>query len=102
MDIQKQIQDSVNNVLAEKVPAMIDKAVESIVDKVISDIFSNWGDMSKSVKEKIESKLDVSLDKYDMTDYNGFVSMAIKKAISNQMEEGCIAPIESMVRGIRS
>jgi hypothetical protein len=95
MDINKQIQEISDKVIAEKLPAMVEKSATDMLASIISDLFSQYGPMAKKIKEKIEEKLDVNLQKYDLLDYNALVAKTINDNLLQQIN---IAPILALTK----
>lgn len=85
MDINKEIQAATDKVVLEKLPKMVEEKVSKMLEDVIKDIFSSYGNVSKEVKSKIEEKLDVNLQQFDLIDYNYMVSKAINDNITQQV-----------------
>lgn len=77
MDINKEVQKATDKVIAEKLPQLVEEKVSSMLNSVLQDIFSNYGDMSKLIKTKIEEKIDVNLQEFDLIDYNHLISKTI-------------------------
>lgn len=97
MNINEEIQKTTDKIIAEKLPAMIEKKVESMLDGVLEDLFRSYGDLAKDVKSKISENLNVSLEKLNLTDYNALVAQQIGKLLKDQTD---LKPIEDIVRSI--
>lgn len=95
MDINKEIQTASDKIIAEKLPAMVEKATTLMLEKVINDVFSSYGDMAKEIKKKIEEKLDINLQKYDIVDYNAMVAQIINDNITASVN---LEPIISLTK----
>lgn len=98
MDINEVVNQSVEKVIAEKLPTMVDEKVGKMVDDILSDVFRSYSDTAKEIKKIIEEKLDVNLQRLDLVDYNAFVADAINKELAKCINEGSIEPILKMVQ----
>jgi len=95
MDINKQIQETSDKIITEKLPDMVDKAATKMLESIISDVFSSYGDMAKEIKGKIEKQLDINLQRFNTVDYNAIVAKAINKNITQQVN---IQPILDLTK----
>ncbi|MGV0964933.1 hypothetical protein [Empedobacter falsenii] len=77
MDINKEVQKATDKIITEKLPQLVEEKVLSMLNSVLQDIFSNYGEMSKLIKTKIEEKIDVNLQEFDLIDYNHLISKTI-------------------------
>jgi hypothetical protein len=95
MNLNDEIQKITDKVIAEKLPKMVEDSVSKMLESVISDVFGRYSDMSKDVKKKIEGKLDINLQEFDLIDYNALVAKAINE---NLLKEINLTPILEMVK----
>lgn len=95
MNLNKQIQETSDKIIAEKLPEMVEKATTKMLESIISDVFSSYGDMAKEIKGKIEKQLDINLQKFDTVDYNAIVAKAINENITQQVN---IQPILDLTK----
>lgn len=95
MDLNKEIQLVTDKVIAEKLPELVTEKVSKMLDSIIGDIFSSYGDAAKSIKKKIEEKLDINLQEFDTIDYNALVSKTIN---DNLLTEINLQPIIDLTR----
>lgn len=98
MDINKEIQDSAEKIIAEKLPAMIEKATVSMLESVVKDLFSSYSPLAKDVKTKIEKQLDINLQRFAMADYNGLVAQVINEQLVHCVNEDVINPIKELTK----
>lgn len=77
MDLNKEIQIVTDKVIAEKLPQLVEEKVTKMINDVLEDVFRSYGDTAKAIKSKIEEKLDVNLQHFDLIDYNHLVSKTI-------------------------
>lgn len=85
MDLNKEINAATDKFIAEKLPEMVEQKVTKMIDEVLNDVFRNYSDTAKNIKAKIEEKLDVNLQKFDLVDYNHLVSKAINDSLLKQV-----------------
>ncbi|MEO9474131.1 MAG: hypothetical protein ABJG41_01310 [Cyclobacteriaceae bacterium] len=97
MNLQAEVNKALETAIKEKVPHIIEKSVETMLTSVLSDVFSSYGPISKSVKEKISQALDINLQQFDLVDYNGLVSQMIKEQL---VEEVNLESIKKLTSGI--
>lgn len=91
MDIQQQINDSFNKILAEgKIEAIIEKKLEDTLESVLKDILGSWSPLSKQIKTTLEANLQVNLDSLPFEAYNDTVLKVVKQQIDGQFS-GVIA-----------
>ena len=81
MNINQEIQKATDKIIAEKLPLMVEEKVTSMLNSVIQDVFSSYGSLAKEIKVKIEEKLDVNLQQFDLIDYNHLISKTINDNI---------------------
>jgi len=98
MDINKEIQVATDKFVAEKLPEMVTEKVGKMVDSILEDIFRSYSDTAKSIKSKIEEKLDINLQKFDLVDYNHLVSKAISDQLVGIVNENAIQPILELTK----
>lgn len=98
MNLNEVITDSVNKTIAEKLPEMVSKKVSDMIDDTLTDIFRSYGNTAKEIKKKIEEKLDVNLQEFDLVDYNHLVSKAVAERISSLTQEEAIKPLMAMIK----
>lgn len=77
MNLNEQIQEATDKFITENLPELVSVKVSKMIDGILEDVFRSYGNVSKSIKEKIEENLDINLQKFDVVDYNHLVSKAI-------------------------
>lgn len=100
MDLNEELKIASDKVIKEKLPAMVETKVESMINEILEDTFRSYGDVAKSIKEQIQKKIDVNLERYDMVDYNVLIAETINKSLISSVNEGCVKPIEGMIKDI--
>lgn len=97
MNLNEAVQKEVDKVIETKLPELINQKVSKLIDDILGDIFKSYSDTGKAIKEKIEKQLDVSLQKFDLVEYNSMVSKAIASQLNKEID---IKPIEELVKNI--
>lgn len=95
MDLNKEIQVVTDNIIAEKLPQLVTEKVTKMLDSILGDLFSNYGDTAKLIKKKIEEKLDINLQEFDTIDYNFLISKTINDNLLNEIN---LQPILELTR----
>lgn len=98
MNINEEIQKATDKFVEEKLPILVEEKVGKMVEDILSDTFKSWSDIGKSIKQRIEEKLDINLQKYDLIDYNAMVSKAINDKLIGLVNENSIEPIMEMIK----
>ncbi len=98
MDINQTIQEAIDKLIQEKLPAMVAAKAEKLLNELLGDIFRSYSDMGKQIKEKIEKQLDINLQQFELADYNVIVSKAINERLAGLVNEDAIKPIMSLVQ----
>lgn len=81
MDLNQEIKKATDTYIIESLPKVVEEKVNKMVDGILQDVFSNYSTTAKSIKAKIEEKLDVNLQQFDTVDYNHLVSKAINDSL---------------------
>ena len=81
MDLNQEIQKATDTYIIESLPKVVEEKVNKMVDGILQDVFSSYSTTAKSIKTKIEEKLDVNLKEFDLVDYNHLVSKAINDSL---------------------
>jgi len=90
MNLNEEIQLATDKFVAEKLPQLVEEKVSKMVNDVLDDVFRSYSETAKAIKSKIEQKLDVNLQEFDLLDYNHLVSKAIN---DNLMQLVNVQPI---------
>lgn len=98
MDINAEIQKASDKFITEKLPAMVEEKVGKMVDGILDDIFRSYSDTAKAIKAKIEQKLNINLQEFDMLDYNAMISRGINDRLIKLVNEGSLQPIMSLIQ----
>ncbi|MEM5009367.1 hypothetical protein WKH57_01470 [Niallia taxi] len=101
MDFNQMVMKSLTKMESEgKVQAIVDKHVESTVNDVVKDLFGNWSDFSKELKNKAKEALQINLDELNIASYNHLILKAIKDMLDDQITNQGIAQIKSQIEGL--
>lgn len=100
MELNKEIQAATDKFIEEKLPAMVEEKVSKMVDGILDDVFRSYSDTAKQIKLKIEEKLDINLQKFDIVDYNALISKAINEKLVGLVNEGSVVPIMELVKSV--
>lgn len=95
MNLNNEIQAATDKFVAEKLPQLVDEKVSKMVDGILDDVFRSYSDTAKAIKAKIEEKLDVNLQEFDLIDYNHLVSKSIN---DNLLQTVNIQPIMDLCK----
>lgn len=97
MNINEEIQKLTDKAISEQLPQMIEKSVSKMLESIIDDIFRSYSDTAEAIKTKIEEKLDVNLQRFDLVDYNALVSDIINKNLLERVNLS-IEPINELIK----
>ena len=97
MDLNKTINEVTEQVIKDKLPTIIEEKITKMTESIMNDLFSNFGNVAKGIKAKIEEHLDVNLQRFDIIDYNALVAQTINEQLVQQVN---MQPIIEMTRNI--
>lgn len=100
MDLNKLFIEKSEKIISDKLPEIVEAQLEKVVSRVIEDVFSVYGDFSKSLKESISKKLEINLKNFDLVDYNGLVATTIQKELNKLVVNNSVAPITELVKNV--
>ena len=98
IDLNDLISKSVALVVEQKLEKMTQEKTERMINDILNDVFSSYGDVAKLVKEKIKEGLDVNLEKFNLVEYNVMISEMINRNLIESVDKGCIEPIQAMIQ----
>lgn len=98
MNINEEIQKASDKVIAENLPNMVEKSTVKMLESIVSDIFSSYSPMAKSIKETIEKSLDINLQNFKLVDYNVIVANAVNSQLTECINENTLRPISELVK----
>lgn len=97
MDFKQLISDQIDQYISEKLPEQTGKHLEKMVDSVLGDLFSTYGENSKEIKRIISEKIKLDLTKLSLIDYNGMISTAIQNHFNYLAMENSIDPVMKLI-----
>lgn len=100
MDLKQEIVKALDHSLKNNVPEIIEKNMQSMMERIIRDLFQSWGHLSKQVKEEIEKNMNVNLEKQILLDYNVLVGKLIADNLIESFNMNSAAPIMECVNEI--
>ena len=63
------------------VEAVVEEQIKKSIKSIVDDLFRDWGPFGKNLKEEIEKKLKVNLDKLDIASYNYILNNTIQQQL---------------------
>ena len=81
-DLVKQINNATAKILEEKLPGMIEKKTGDMLEGLLNNIFTSYGEKGKKINEAISGALDINLDRLNLDDYSGIVAQIISEELS--------------------
>jgi hypothetical protein len=97
MNINEEIQKVTDQFITEKLPELLGKKVEKMLDELLTDMFKSYGDIGKDVQQKIQKNLNINLERVNMVDYNHLIANAIANRLGELVNENSVEPIIKMV-----
>lgn len=97
MDLQKLINEQVSQYIKDRLPEKIKKHLDGMMDSILGDIFSRYGENSKAIKNAISGKINIDLTKLSLIDYNGMIATAIQNHFNHLAMENAVDPIMKLV-----
>lgn len=106
IDINKIVNDSLIKLEEEKfVEGVVQKRLEKTITEIVDDVFREWSDFGKNLKEHVEKNLNVNLSNLGIEGYNTLVLAAVKeqldKIITTQGVEKIKKRTEEMLLDIK-
>lgn len=103
MDLNKMVVESLAKLESEgKVQAIVEKHVESTVEDVVKDLFGNWSDFSKSLKETAKEALQINFNDLNLSSYNHLILQSIKDKLDDEVTNQGVAKIKDQIEGLLS
>ena len=97
MDFNKETQEAISKIVADKMPAMIEQQAEKMIQEIVKDLFGYGSEAKKQMKIKIEESLNVNLQSVDLIDYNALIAKTINENLIQQVN---LQPILEMTQEI--
>lgn len=96
MDFTKETNLAIEKIVNEKLTSLIEERASKMVEDIVEDVF-RWGNVRNSIKEKIESSINVNLQEFDLIDYNALIAKTINENLIQQVN---LQPIMDMTQDI--
>lgn len=96
MDFTKETNLAIEKIVNEKLTSLIEERASKMVEDIVEDVF-RWGNVRKSIKEKIDSSINVNLQEFDLIDYNALIAKTINENLIQQVN---LQPIMDMTQDI--
>lgn len=100
MDLQKLINEQVSQYVKDSLPETIKKHLDGMMDSVLGDIFSRYGENSKAIKNAISEKINIDLSRLDLMDYNWMIANAVEKHFAQLVQERSCKPVLEILQTI--
>lgn len=97
MDFKQLISDQIDQYISEKLPEQTGKHLEKMVDSVLGDLFSTYGENSKEIKRILSEKIRLDLTKLSLIDYNGMIATAIQNHFNDLAMKNSVEPIMKLI-----
>lgn len=82
IDLNKIVNDSLVKLEEEKfVEGVVNQRLEKTITEIVDDVFREWSDFGKNLKEHIEKNLNIDLNNLGIEGYNTLVLAAIKEQL---------------------
>ncbi len=83
-----------------KVQEIVEKHVESTVNDVAKDLFGNWSDFSKDLKNTARDALQINFKDLNLSSYNHLILQAIKDKLDDEITNQGVAQIKNQIEGL--
>lgn len=103
MDLNKIVMESLAKMESEgKVQAIVEKHVESTMNKVIDNLFGSWSDFSKDLENNAKEALQINFKDLNLATYNHLILEAIKDKLDDEITNQGVAKIKSQIEALLS
>lgn len=101
MDLNKMVMNSLAKMESEgKVQEIVDKHVESTVNDIVKDLFGNWSDFSKELKNTAKDALQINFKDLNLSSYNHLILQSIKDKLDDEITNQGVAQIKNQIEGM--
>lgn len=101
MDLNKMVMDSLAKMESEgKVQAIVEKHVESTVNDVVKDLFGNWSDFAKELKDTAKEALQINFKDLNLSSYNHLILNALKDKLDDEITIQGVNQIKQQIEGL--
>lgn len=100
MDLKKLINDETEKYITNNLSEVIQKHLDKMMESIIWDIFSSWGDNAKEIKKQIGEKIKINLTNLDLMDYNWIVATSIDQHFKHLVQERSVKPVLDILSNV--
>lgn len=100
IDFDQYFKESMADFIKEKFKPMMAAKIENMMDRVLDDVFSNWGEVAKAAKSTIEQELQVSLGGLQLNEFNALVAHNIQHEVNKGLSEAVTDKISDIVKSL--
>lgn len=101
MDLNKMVMESLKKMELEgKVQTIVEKHVESTVNDVVKDLFGNWSDFSKELKNTAKDALQLNFNDLNLSSYNHLILQAIKDKLDDEITNQGVNQIKQQIEAL--
>ncbi|WP_232423575.1 MULTISPECIES: hypothetical protein [Bacillus] len=101
MDLNKMVVASLAKMESEgKVQEIVDKHVASTVNDIVKDLFGNWSDFSKELKNTAKEALQINFKDLNLSSYNHLILKAIKDKLDDEITNQGVAQVKNQIEGL--
>lgn len=101
MDLNKMVADSLKNMESSgKFQEIVDKQLEKTMSSIVKDLFGEWSDFSKELKNEVEEKLKVNFDELNLQSYNHLIMESIKNMLDDEVTNQGVLKIKNQIEGL--
>lgn len=85
-----------------KVQAIVEKHVESTVNEVVKDIFGNWSDFNKDLKNYVKENLQINFRDLNISSYNHLILKAVQDMLDDQVVAQGVEQVKGQLESMLS
>lgn len=101
MDLQITIQEKLNHLIENgTVDKILEVQLSKTIEKITGDVFGEYSDFGKSLKEVLSKKLELNLEKINISTYSQMVCNVIEGVLNKTAYEAAASKITSHVKGV--
>ena len=86
IDLSKSVEEKLQSMISTgKLDEIISGQIEGMIQNVVRDVFSSYGDVSKQFKEIVKERIKIDFDRINFGEYNHNMSTIIKKMVESEL-----------------
>lgn len=98
MDFNKMVMESLVKMESEgKVQEIVEKHIESTINDLVKDLFGNWSDFSKELKNSAQEALQINFKDLKLSSYNHLILQSIKDKLDDEITNKGVAQIKNQI-----